>query len=252
MKKLILILVSSTLLIFTSEAQRGNGRSGANVKWLSLAVKGGVGNSIFFNKAHKEDENISLNYTTLSYSYGGRFTFTYGENFGFGAELLMTTCGQKYGLKQGNTNYDKTIKLKALEISPFFRYTGYNSVYAEVGAKFSTVNSIDVSNSIDKSFTLEQDIAKKAEQKFTGAFIGFGFAVFKTERLDLNLGLRAAYSFTDLTPENDFTSDGYFLPANNTPESTHPFTAQVLFELNYYFAFWGDASCGRGKLMFFQ
>ena len=90
--------------------------------------------------------------------------------------------------------------------------------------------------------------------KFTSLVLGFGFAVYKNERLDVNLGARFAYSFTDFTPGYSYNivDDGYYIPTDDILTATNPLSVRGILEVNYYFAFWGDATCGKGRLMLFK
>lgn len=250
MKKLTLFLIISMLFMNTLSAQRKT----QTIKWFSLAVKAGIGNSVFLNTDLKNDSNVSLNYFTLSQSYGGRFTFSYGENLGFGSDLLFSTYGQEYTINNNNVIYDKKITLKTIDIVPFFRYTGYTGGYFEIGGKFSTVNSVSETNSNSAVLRTSSELIDNYGPKFTSGVIGFGTALFKTERIDINLGARIAYSFTDLIPNRNFNvvNDGFYIPNYTITESTNPLSVQIIFEVNYFFAFWGDAKCGRGRLMLFQ
>ena len=229
-------------------------RNTQTIKWFSLAAKAGIGNSVFINKDLINDPNVSLNYFTLSQSYGGRFTFSYGENLGFGSDLLFSTYGQEYTINHNDVTYDKKISLKVVDIVPFFRYSGNTGGYFEIGGKFSTVNSVFETNSNTTVLRTSSELIENYGPKFTSGVIGFGTALFKTERIDINLGARIAYSFTDLIPNRNFNvvNDGFYIPDYTITKSTNPLSVQVIFEVNYFFAFWGDAKCGRGRLMLFQ
>ncbi len=255
MKKTIL-LSSLILLLSLSYGQRG--RRGQTIKWFSLAAKAGVGNTIFFNKDVSADQNASMNYLTIGYSVGGRFTFSYGEKIGVGLDVLYSGFGQKYELIniQGATsNYDKEIKLSSLDIIPFVRYTGKRG-YFEAGPKFSNIKSHKEINSVDipgreHEAKLMFDTYKP---KFTSIMLGGGIALARTERINFNLGLRVAYSFGDLMVDQTqyVLDDGLYVPDYTPTSSTNPFSAQIVLEVNYFFAFWGNAACKRGRLVFFQ
>ena len=253
MKKILLILLVTVFFINTAEAQRNK----QTIKWFSIAAKAGIGNSVLLNMDIFDDGNISPNYITLSQSYGGRFTFTFGDNIGFGTDVLLSSFGQEYSIDNGGTIYDKDIKIKAVDILPFFRYTGNTGGYFELGGKFTTINSVTETNSVnltDGTFNPSADIMQYYEPKFTSLVFGFGLSVYNSERIDINMGTRFAYSFSDLTPNKTYnaTADGYYIPNYVMTEATNPISAQVILEVNYYFAFWGDASCGRGRLMLFK
>jgi hypothetical protein len=251
MKKAVFLMIISAVISQNIDAQRRT----QTIKWFSIAAKVGYGNSVLLNVNNIEDKNISFNYLTPSLSYGGRLTFSYGDKIGFGADVLYTSFGQQYTINNNDDIYDKEIKIKSLDVLPFFRFTGEKGAYLELGGKFSTVKSITVENSIDNSmFRPTDNISDYYAPKFTSLVLGFGLAVYKNERLDVNLGARFAYSFTDFTPGYDYNvaDDGYYLPSKDILTPTNPLSIQGILEVNYYFAFWGDATCGKGRLMLFK
>ncbi len=251
MKKIIII----SLLLFVSvniiEAQRRT----QTIKWFSISAKAGVGNSVFLNTDIMNDKNIEFDYLSLSQSYGGRFTFSYGENIGFGVEGLYSSYGQKYTVTNISDEINiKKLKLKALDIIPFFRYTGSTGGYIELGAKISNVNSIEEDNS--NSFAIVRDnLMTYYEPSFTSAILGFGLALYKGERLDVNLGARFSYALKDIVvPNTNFQilDDGFDTTIYSNIATTNPISAQAILEVNYYFGFYGDARCGNGRFMLFQ
>jgi len=253
MKKTVYLLVVFAVLFQNADAQRRK----QTIKWFSIAVKAGYGNSVLLNINNIEDKHLSFNYLTPSFSYGGRFTFSYGDHLGFGADVLLSSFGQQYTIDNNGDIYDKNLKIKSLDILPFFRYTGDKAGYFEIGPKFSTVKSMTVTNSISNPnppFLPTDNISDKYAPKFTSIVLGFGLAVYKNERLDINLGARFAYSFTDFTPGHSYNvvDDGYYLPEKDILTPTNPLSVQGILEVNYFFGFWGNATCGKGRLMLFK
>ncbi len=248
MKKITLVFLITLLFMSILSAQRKS----QTIKWFSFAAKAGFGNSVFLNIDHIDDGNVDLNYFSLSQSFGGRFTFTYGDHLGIGSDLLFSTYNQTYSINNNGILYDKDVKIKAVDFLPFFRYSGLTGGYVELGGKFTRINSVTETNSIQENFYPVNNIMNNYEPKFTSVVLGFGFAVYKNERIDVNLGARMAYSFTDLTPDYNITDDGFYLPDYVKSSPTNPVSVQAIIELNYFFAFWGDANCGRGRLMLFQ
>ncbi len=251
MKKFIYLFIAFLLLFQYTDAQRRK----QTIKWFSIAAKAGYGNSVLLNVNNIEDKHTTFNYLTPSLSYGGRFTFTYGNKIGFGVDVLLSSFGQKYTIDNNNDIYDKEISMKSLDIFPFFRFTGEKAGYFEIGPKFSKIKSIDVSNSVNENFTQNsENIDQNYAPKFTSLVLGFGLAVYKNERMDINLGTRFAYSFTDFTPGYSYNvvDDGYYIPSKDIITPTNPLSIQFILEVNYYFAFYGDATCGKGRLMLFK
>ncbi|MCF6364790.1 MAG: PorT family protein [Bacteroidales bacterium] len=249
MKKFLLFFLVGVFFINTASSQRRT----QTVKWFSLAAKTGIGNSVLLNVDIIEDGNVDLNYFSMSQSFGGRFTFTIGDNIGFGADLLFSKYNQKYTIINTNEVYDKDLAMKTLDILPFFRYTGNTGVYIEVGPKLSTIKSIEETNTTTSAI-VRPNLIGNYEPKFTSIVLGFGAGLYSNERLDVNLGARLSYSFTDITPNAAYnvTGDGYYFPNYAKSYPTNPASVQIILEVNYFFAFWGDASCGRGRFMLFK
>lgn len=231
-----------------------HGKNTSTVKWLSIALKGGGGNSILINSDAMDDSNVEFNYVTPSFSYGGRFTITYGDFIGFGVDVMSMHFGQEYSIKQDALSYSKNVKLGSLDIMPFFRYTSLKGIYVEVGPRFSTLKSASETNSIQDDFRPDTDMMKFYENKYTSAVFGAGLALFRTDRTNLNLGFRASYCFSDMIPDKTYyvLDDAVYAPTIVASATTNPVIVQGILEFDYIFAFWGNASCGRGNIMFFQ
>ena len=126
--------------------------------------------------------------------------------------------------------------------------------YVEIGAKISSFKTVTGSNTGTTSARYEGDLMQYYEPKFNSAIFGFGTTFQLHERVHLGSGIRFAYSLTDIIPDRNFNivDDMVYTPDYTINTSTNPLSAQVVLELNYFFAFYGDASCGRGRLMLFQ
>jgi hypothetical protein len=249
MKKISILLIL-TLFVISAHAQR----KGQVIKWFSIAAKGGVTNSFLLNTDILNDNNINPSFFNLGYTFGGRLTFSYGDNLGFGIEYEAFSLAQEYAIVAPTDSYTKDINIKASEIIPFFRYTGDRGGYFEIGPKFSTIKTVTETNSIDAAFSQTIEPEMYYEPKFKNIMIGFGTSAVKTERLEVNMGVRLAYAFSSITLDNYYVANDGVYPATFTipTKATNPVSIQFLVELNYYFAFYGNASCGRGRLMFFQ
>ncbi len=251
MKKFTFIICILLITSLHIDAQRRT----QTIKWFSIAAKGGYGNSILLNIDNITDRNVVFNFFTPSYTFGGRLTFSYGERIGFGADVLYASFGQKYTVNNNNDVYEKNLDIKALDIFPFFRLSGTRGGYLEIGPKFTSVKSLTMKNSIENPMFLPTDkIAENYSLKFTSLVFGFGVALYKNDRLDINIGPRFAYSFSNFTPGHNYNvvNDGYYMPENKIVTPTNPLSVQGILEINYFFAFWGDATCGKGRLMFFK
>ncbi len=254
--KNVLILFFS-LLITTGYAQRHRGNG--EIKWLNISAKAGYGGTMLFNSDVSSDGNVTQAFLSPSYEFGGRFAIGYGDFVSLGVEVLSAGFGQTYSINPPNEQgYDKTQKFTSFDILPTLRYTSPYGFYFEAGPKFSTLKTATVENSVDGSFTdenLPQDYMLNFSEKFTSVVAGLGMAVHNGDRLQVNLGLRASYAlgnFTEENPDYYVLNDGVYIPEGSHTANTSPFTLKLMLEVNYIFGFWGNASCGRGRLMFFQ
>ncbi len=252
MKHIIYIVLA---LIFASDiyAQKKvtRSRSKSNViKWLSISAKGGYGNSILLNSSVMNDDDVNMNFLSPSFSYGGRLGITFGDYVGVSGELLSYHFGQKYTINSNNQEYTKETKLVSTDFSVLLRYTSAYGIYVEAGPKFSTLKSVNETNSID---VLRIQKVDDYNEKFKGALFGLGMAPLRRDRVELFMGLRFNYGFDDLLKEEYVPLfDGVKLPVYANHESTNPLSVQLMIEFNYIFGFWGDASCKKGRIVFFQ
>jgi hypothetical protein len=253
MKKLILLtifIVSVSAIYGQRSRSKSNrrGGGGSTVKWLSLAAKGGFGNSIFLNNEIKNNSDVSPELLTPSYFIGGRFGFTFGDFVGVSFEALSSTFGQKYSIRYNSNDQNKEFKMKSLDYLVLFRYTGETGFYAELGPKFSTIKSVVETNTLNNPAS---DVGNNFVTKFNSVVLGFGMMPVRTDRLTVSLGLRGNYSMNSLVVNENYFPLHEF-GVNNSDNKLKPLAVQLVLEINYFFAFFGDASCGKGRIMFFQ
>jgi len=253
MKK-ITILILLLLLTSVIYSQKRSKKRGTVVKWLSLELKGGYGNSILLNSNAMSDQNITMNFLNSAYSYGGRFGITYGNNLSISFEVLSSAFSQNYDINDGTNVYLKTQEFTSLDYLALIRYTSDYGFYFEVGPKFSGLKTALVKNSENLASRNEDNYIEHFNEKYNSIAVGLGFAVFRTDRLNINLGLRGSYAFSDIVKDPNFYAlfDDVYRPNFIAGASTNPFSLKIMFGINYFFGFWGDASCGRGRLIFFQ
>jgi len=254
MKKIIIVLFCM-MMVSNVFAQKKLGNR--EIKWLSLAIKGGYGGTAFFNSDITADENVTTNYLSPSYSYGGRFGITYGANFSINIEPLFSGFSQEYNINDGSAAYAKNLKFTSMDYLVSLRYVGGYGFYFEAGPQFSTIKTATVENSKEGTFMDESDPDFKSNfaEKTTSLAVGLGYAILNGDRLQINLGLRGTYTFGNLVEDPTYyiLNDGVYRPAGGPfVAETNPLTLKLMLEVNYFFGFWGDASCGRGRLMFFQ
>ena len=250
MKKIVFVLV----VILLSTSLYAQKRRGSTIKWISIAVKSGYGNSILFNQDIFADDNTNINFLSPSSNFGGRFGLTFGDNFGVYIEALSAGFKQDYDINTGTESYTKTQEFKSLDIILNLRYTSDYGFYVEAGPVFNNLKSASETNTIDGNFRPTDNYIDNFADKYNSLMFGLGFAAFRGDRLGVNVGLRGTYALGDFVvdPGSFYVLDDYVYHPANTSASTNPFSAKIMLEVNYFFAFWGDASCGRGRIMFFQ
>ncbi len=255
MKHILVLFLS--LLVTTGFAQRhGNGE----IKWLNISAKGGYGGTMLFNSDVSGDGNVTQDFLSPSYEFGGRFAIGYGDFVSLGVEVLSAGFGQDYSVNPPNgESYTKTQRFTSFDILPTLRYTSPYGFYFEAGPKFSTLKTAKVDNSVDGSFidgNPDQDYMLNFTEKFTSIVAGMGMALHNGDRLQVTLGLRGSYALGNFVEESSdyyvLADQVYLQPSTNFTSKTSPFTLKLMLEVNYIFGFWGNASCGRGRLMFFQ
>jgi len=251
MKKIILLIVLCVSVNLTYAQRHGRGE----VKWLSLAVKGGYGGNLLLNSDVLTDSEIKVNFLSPHYAFGGRFGITYGDNIGINIEPLWSAFNQEYSIKS-SPPYIKTQKFKSFDLFVSIRYINDYGFYLEAGPQFSTLKSASVKNNEPGTYTENQsgDYISNFADKFTSIGFGLGYAAINGDRLQMFVGLRANYGLGNFVQNSSFhvLDDGVYKPVNLTSAKTSPITYKLMMELNYFFGFWGDATCGKGRLMFFQ
>lgn len=246
---LLIILLSFSLAV---SAQR---RGYSVIKWLSLELKGGYGSTVLINSDVLAEKNASMNFFTGAYNYGARFGITFGDYVGIFVERLSENFKQSYDLIPGEplAPYTKTQSFKSQDWIFELRYTNDYGFYVEMGPVFSTFKTAEENNSSDYAFTPRYSYLQNFSEKNTGLMFGLGFSLVRGERISVNLGLRGTYMLGDFVSNDNFyvLNDGVF-NGTYTGAASNPFSIKMMFGINYFFGFWGDASCGRGRLMFFQ
>jgi len=275
MKKIVYVIIA--LFIFnTANAQK----KGQMIKWLHIAPKAGVGTSLLINSNSFQDKSIEPSFFNLSTHFGGSFGISIGDYLGFYVEGNMMNFSQNYHMQveylDGTDNsYDKTLDFKASNVGVLMRWVSDMGGYFEMGPSFTTMKKVTVTNSVDLSQV--NPTTEDFNDSYINLSLGFGQAVYRNERLSVFIGARLNYSPVsmflprDVYPENSYFKDGAYASAvnqgwtgDNQPNSlynpdkhsiqgkTMPLTGFLNFEVNYIFGFWGNARCGRGRLMFFQ
>lgn len=249
MKQLIFILAA--LILSTSVYGQRRKKRGTTVKWISLTLKGGYGNSILFNSDVSADENANFDYLSPAYNMGGSLGMTFGDNVGVFFEGLSSTFKQNYDIKNATSVYTKTQEFKTMDIGIALRYTSDYGFFVEAGPVFNVLKKATETNTT--TIAQRDNYIGNFTSNYNSLMFTMGFAAFRGDRISVNLGLRGTYAFGDFVENSDFyVLDDDVYKGPHTGAATNPFSAKVMLEVKYFFAFWGDATCGRGRIMFFQ
>ncbi len=248
MKKLLTI-ISLIVMSLGGYAQRGGAPN-----WISIAVKGGYGNSIFTCKQASEVDGYNTDVMAPSYCFGGRLGVVFIDKVGVSLEYLSSNYQSKYDFNTGTVDLEGNKKMQAGDLLALFRYTGEYGFYCELGPKFTSVKDVTSEHDLvlgkNKTPGIETNITDAFKDKFTSIVFGFGFMPYNGDRVQVSLGLRAAYCGKNIL-EDESRAYG-FSGMNITNVEIKPFSAQVMLEVNYHFARFGTATCGKQKIIFFK
>ncbi len=260
------ILIIATLIVMSLQtmAQRGG-----DPNWISIAGKVGVGNSILFSEQISDDGNITQNYLSPAISVGGRLGVVFVDRVGVSVEYLSSTYSNKYEVctPGGNKRFDSNLKFKTGDLLVLARYTGEYGFYAEIGPKFTSIKEAQYSiednpngvtygdllttaGPISNDPISNLDLTNCFNGKFTSIVFGLGYAVFNGDRVQVTLGARAAYCSKNIIKQVDGLQNTGF--SKYTTMEMKPFSAQVMVDINYHFARFGSATCGKQKIIFFK
>ena len=236
-------------------ALNGYSQRGGAPNWISIAAKGCYGNSVFFCKQATDIDGFNINYLAPSYGFGGRLGVVFIDRVGASVEYLSSQYQGKYDYNNSIIDLEGTLKMKASDLLLLFRYTGEYGFYCELGPKFTSVK--DVTRDVEtpdnsgklKGPKISSVVKDDFKDKFTSVVFGFGFMPYNGDRVQISLGIRAAYCGKSVV--NDDQNDVLHLVKPMTIEMK-PFSAQAVLEVNYHFARFGSATCGKQKIIFFK
>jgi hypothetical protein len=221
---------------------------GGEPNWISIAGKVGVGNSILLSEQIKDDGNITQNYLSPSVSVGGRLGVVFVDKIGVSVEYLASTYNNKYEIKvpSVNKNFDSNLKFKSGDLLILARYTGEYGFYAEIGPKITSAKTIQYEVESGPTF----DLKNCFNGSFTSIVFGFGYAVVNADRVQVTLGARAAYCSKNIVKQTSGLDNTGF--AKYAAMEMKPLSAQIMVDINYHFARFGSATCGKQKIIFFK
>ena len=244
MKK-IFLLIALTLCVLQGFSQHRGGRGGY-VNWMTIAVKGGAGTFMMLNQDLKNTEGFTLEAFSPSFCFGGRYGIVFGNYVGISFEYLGGGFKQKFNFKEGNSTINGNFNFGCTDMLALLRYTGDYGFYAEVGPKFTSIKK--AKGTID-NLAEDEDVKDQFKDKLTSIAFGMGFMPYNGDRVQVSLGARASYGFKNMVEDNQNPFD--FVNPSITTETTQ-LNVQILLEVNYFFAKFGTANCGRHGIEFFK
>lgn len=239
------ILTIATLIIMSLQtmAQRGG-----EPNWISIAGKVGFGTSIMLSEQISDDENVTANYLSPAFSIGGRLGVVFVDKIGVSVEYLASNFQNKYEVKMPllNQKNNTNLRFKSGDILILARYTGEYGFYAEIGPKITSAKTIQYEVESGPSF----DLKNCFNGSFTSIVFGFGYAVVNADRVQVTLGARAAYCSKNIVKQTSGLDNTGF--AKYAAMEMKPLSAQIMVDINYHFARFGSATCGKQKIIFFK
>jgi opacity protein-like surface antigen len=191
MKKIVL-----AALLFISVSMK------VQAQYLRAGIAGAFNSTWLFNK-DVSDAGEALDYkSTFGPSVGVEALYNFKENIGVSIGILYSAINQKYTNRvtdiHGNKNtFETEMKTNHIEIPILFRYTGESGPYFEIGPQIGIVTGAEI-----EGLGTTLDIKDQTASTNISGALGFGYDVDLSDNLDLTLGLRFGYGFTDISDGN--------------------------------------------------
>jgi len=264
MKRLVILFITIFFLQGV-EAQKRKSYSKSTINWLSFSPRAGYGAGLLINDAVFNDFHIEGQKRSPSSFVGARLGLTHGDNIGISFIGGKTSFTQNYSAFEINNidEYTKSYIFDAWEYGAMLRITSDLGFIVELGPRFVKLNSL--TSNIGGDILLEPtsvNLMDTTVKKYTTINLAIGQSVMRSERTELNISINLSYGLQDLFNETGFAyiedehynaeNPDFFNYYRTETHTTKPLTVMLNLEFNYFFAFWGDASCGKGKFMMFQ
>src|SRR5437762_668523 len=165
-------------------------------KVFTLGTQGGIDFRFYFNKG----------------------TYYSSTNISLAVEALYGSFGQKYQANYSDSATDYSIASKismsSLEVPVMVHIRGQAGLYAEAGVSFGMINGVKTDYSRSPTDAMHPDFSNVtvdslfAKNNLSGIF-GFGIDSELNDHLNLTIGFRLTYGFTDLTEPQKINSADY-------------------------------------------
>ncbi len=214
--------------------------------YIDAGVKAQSGATALINQSVNDHPNWNYDIGT-GFSFGGKVGFNF-EDHGITVDVLLNN-GESAFEFDGNQNF--VTDYATTDIYLLYRLSRYRG-YLELGPKMNLVRNV-TNRAIDGT---EEDVTDLYLDNSYSGVLGFGTYLIGTDgRFSGIFGLRFEYGLTDMLDQTlgqplglPIRQDGLYDDGYNT---TVPFFAGLVFELNWGIGYYGKASCGaRGKFIF--
>ena len=219
--------------------------------WIFISGGGGYGGSIFYNEAELDQSEISYNFYSPSYFFGGKLGFFGNAGIGASLNLRLNSLSQEYQIDyQGQTQYVTAI-VKNLEYAVLLDFQSETGFYFNIGPDFGKTKSAILKIS-DKNTNETRNILDKITPNLTGAMFEAGIKPLRTDYFEINMGFFGTFFFTDLTSQPGYSlavhDRSFFNPQLNDNKT---YVSQLGFSVEFIwiFARYGRASCGKQRFI---
>lgn len=219
--------------------------------WIFMSGGGGYGGSVFYNESELNQSEISYNFYSPSYFFGGKFGFFIDAGIGASFNLRINSLSEEYQIDyQGRTQY-VTANVKNLEYAVLLNFQSETGFYFNIGPDFAKPKSATLKITDDNT-NETRDILSKITPNLTGIMFESGIKPIRTDYFEINMGFFGTFFFTDLT-----TDPGYFLAVHDrsffNPQlnDNKTYVTQLGFSIEFVwiFARYGRASCGKQRFI---
>lgn len=222
--------------------------------WLDLGLKGSWGPNWLFNKNILDDQEFN-NQLSYGYNFGGKIGLNFNDFHEMTVDVLSGQFTQKFKFNVLDTAtgasplYDKSFKYNTLDFALLYRHNK-DGRYFETGPQFSLLKKATGTNSFDAS--VDGIVKENFVDNYFSFVFGFGGYFIGTENFGITFGARFNYTITDVISAQGQINN---YPANEpypVYAQSHPFTAMIVMEFNYDFAYLAKAKCSnKRKLILF-
>lgn len=214
--------------------------------YIDAGLKAQFGATALINQSVNDHPNWNYDIGN-GFSYGGKVGFNF-EDHGITVDVLLNQGESNFEF-DGNQNF--VSEYATTDVYLLYRLSRYRG-YLELGPKMNFIRSVE-NRALDG--TTEDVTDLYLDNSYSGV-LGFGTYLIGTDgRFSGIFGLRFEYGLTDMLDQGlgeplglPIRQDGLYDNGYNT---TVPFFAGLVFELNWGIGYYGKASCGaRGKFIF--